>query len=85
MKITISRVDFNRIYEHALSVRPEEACGLIAGEDRDSNGPVPGFGFIDVSFRPGLVGIEIGSIDVPAETYRYLLDILQQYQTADLR
>lgn len=35
MKITISKEDFNRIYEHALSVRPEEACGLIAGEDRD--------------------------------------------------
>ncbi len=35
MKITISREDFNRIYEHALSVRPEEACGLIAGEDRE--------------------------------------------------
>ncbi len=35
MKITISREDFNRIYEHAVSVRPQEACGLIAGEDRD--------------------------------------------------
>lgn len=33
MKITISRSDFNRIYEHALSERPNEACGLIAGED----------------------------------------------------
>ena len=36
MKITISQNDFDRIYEHALSVRPEEACGLIAGQDRDS-------------------------------------------------
>lgn len=33
MKITIKRSDFDRMYEHALKVRPEEACGLIAGED----------------------------------------------------
>lgn len=37
MKITIKRDDFDRIYEHSLSVRPEEACGLIAGED-DADG-----------------------------------------------
>ena len=35
MKITIKQEDFDKIYEHSLSVRPEEACGLIAGEDRD--------------------------------------------------
>ena len=35
MKITIRQDDFDRIYEHALSVRPEEACGLIAGEDTE--------------------------------------------------
>ena len=33
MKITIKESDFNRIYEHALSVAPDEACGLIAGTD----------------------------------------------------
>ncbi len=56
-----------------------------AGEDRESNGPMPGFGFIDVSFPPGLVGIEMGGIDVPAETYRFLLDIFEQYTEADMR
>ena len=35
MKITIKQDDFNRIVEHALKVRPEEACGLIAGEDTE--------------------------------------------------
>ena len=35
MKITIKESDFNRIYEHALSVAPDEACGLIAGTDTD--------------------------------------------------
>ncbi|MCR5148966.1 MAG: M67 family metallopeptidase [Eubacterium sp.] len=35
MKITIKRSDFNRIYEYALSQRPDEACGLIAGTDRE--------------------------------------------------
>ena len=35
MKITIKRSDFNKIYEHALSVAPEEACGLIAGRDNE--------------------------------------------------
>ncbi len=33
MKIKISREDFDRIYEHALSERPNEACGLVAGID----------------------------------------------------
>ncbi|MCR4947340.1 MAG: M67 family metallopeptidase [Lachnospiraceae bacterium] len=33
MKITISREDFDRICEHALSERPDEACGLLAGID----------------------------------------------------
>ena len=33
MKITIKRSDFNKIYEYALSQRPDEACGLIAGKD----------------------------------------------------
>jgi len=35
MKITIKKTDFDKIYEHALSVRPEEACGLLAGEDTE--------------------------------------------------
>ena len=35
MRITIPESKFNQIYEHALSVRPEEACGLIAGHDED--------------------------------------------------
>ena len=35
MKITIRRSDFNRIYEYALSEQPDEACGLIAGVDRE--------------------------------------------------
>ena len=33
MNITIKKEDFDRIYEHAKSVSPEEACGLIAGHD----------------------------------------------------
>ena len=33
MKITIKRVDYDKMYEHAMACRPEEACGLIAGED----------------------------------------------------
>ena len=33
MKITINRSDFIKIYEHALKERPDEACGLIAGND----------------------------------------------------
>ncbi len=35
MKVTIKRSDFNKIYEHAFSVVPEEACGLIAGIDNE--------------------------------------------------
>ena len=35
MQITIRKTDFDRMYEHALKVRPEEACGLIAGTDRE--------------------------------------------------
>ena len=35
MKITIKRSDFNKMYEYALSQRPDEACGLIAGTDRE--------------------------------------------------
>ena len=35
MQITIKKADFNKMYEHALKVRPEEACGLIAGTDRE--------------------------------------------------
>ncbi len=35
MKITIKRSDFDRIYEHALSERPDEACGLIGGTEED--------------------------------------------------
>ena len=35
MKITIRKSDFDRMYEHALSERPDEACGLIAGTDRE--------------------------------------------------
>ena len=33
MHITIKQSDVDRIIRHALSVRPEEACGLIAGTD----------------------------------------------------
>ena len=33
MKITIRKTDYLRILEYALSERPDEACGLIAGED----------------------------------------------------
>jgi proteasome lid subunit RPN8/RPN11 len=35
MKITIRKTDYLRILEYALSERPDEACGLIAGEDRE--------------------------------------------------
>ena len=35
MRITIKKEDFNRIYEHSLKERPNEACGLIAGADRE--------------------------------------------------
>ena len=35
MRITIRRDDFDSMLAHALGVRPEEACGLIAGYDRE--------------------------------------------------
>ncbi len=35
MRITINQDDFDRIYEHSLKERPNEACGLVAGEDRE--------------------------------------------------
>ena len=35
MQITIRQSDFDRIYEHAMAQRPDEACGLIAGTDRE--------------------------------------------------
>ena len=35
MRITIKRTDFDRIYKYALSQRPDEACGLIAGTEGD--------------------------------------------------
>lgn len=35
MKITIRRSDFIRMAEHAISLQPEEVCGLIAGVDRE--------------------------------------------------
>ena len=31
MKLTIGRNEYNRMVEYALSLRPDEACGLIAG------------------------------------------------------
>ncbi|MBR5421194.1 MAG: M67 family metallopeptidase [Lachnospiraceae bacterium] len=33
MKVTIKQEDYDRILEHALKERPDEACGLIAGSD----------------------------------------------------
>lgn len=35
MLITINRSDFDKIFEHAVSEAPNEACGLIAGIDKD--------------------------------------------------
>ncbi len=35
MKIFIKRTDYEQMVKHALSVRPEEACGLIAGNDTE--------------------------------------------------
>ncbi len=35
MRITIRQDDFDRMLAHALRERPDEACGLIAGYDRD--------------------------------------------------
>ena len=33
MKITLKKSDFDKMYEYALSERPNEACGLVAGND----------------------------------------------------
>lgn len=35
MQITIRQSDFDKMYEHAMAQRPDEACGLIAGADRE--------------------------------------------------
>ena len=35
MRITIPKTEYDKIYEQAMKVRPEEACGLIAGHDED--------------------------------------------------
>ena len=35
MKITITRQEYDRMLQHALTERPDEACGLIAGVDRE--------------------------------------------------
>ncbi len=35
MKITLTGSDYNCILEYALKERPDEACGLIAGVDRE--------------------------------------------------
>ena len=35
MRITIPKDEYDKIYEQAMKVRPEEACGLIAGHDED--------------------------------------------------
>ena len=35
MKITLKRSDFDKILEYALSQRPDEACGLIAGKESE--------------------------------------------------
>ena len=35
MKVTINKTDFDRILAHAKDNLPEEACGLIAGIDRE--------------------------------------------------
>ena len=35
MRIEIRKSDFEKIYQHALKERPDEACGLIAGIDRE--------------------------------------------------
>ena len=56
-----------------------------ADDERETTGPVPGFGFIDKIFPPGLVGIEMGGIDIPADTFQFLLNIRQQYLSTDLR
>ena len=35
MKITLQKSDFDKMYEYALSERPNEACGLVAGSDAE--------------------------------------------------
>lgn len=35
MQITIRQSDFDKMNEHAMAQRPDEACGLIAGADRE--------------------------------------------------
>lgn len=35
MRITIRQADYDRICARALAERPDEACGLIAGADRE--------------------------------------------------
>lgn len=35
MKITLKRSDYESILEHAVNNLPDEACGLIAGTDRE--------------------------------------------------
>ncbi|MCR4658131.1 MAG: M67 family metallopeptidase [Lachnospiraceae bacterium] len=40
MKIYIRKTDLDRIYKYALSERPDEACGLIAGRDREDGSRV---------------------------------------------
>ena len=35
MKTVLKKSDFEKMYEHALKDRPDEACGLIAGIDRE--------------------------------------------------
>ncbi len=35
MRIEIRKSDFEKIYQHALKERPDEACGLIAGIERE--------------------------------------------------
>ena len=35
MKVTIKKADYEKLLNHARALRPEEACGLVAGEDRE--------------------------------------------------
>jgi len=35
MKVTLRKEDYEKILAHAREVRPEEACGLIAGLDKE--------------------------------------------------
>jgi len=38
MKITIRKSDFDKILNYALSQLPDEACGLIAGSEKEDGG-----------------------------------------------